>query len=118
MFLSALFKLTAPQNHVNIHFRMNDRKMFRSKCVSVHLMNFCGFRCLREFVDFVLSACLLLYSGPKFFVLFLTDELLYQRMRHNIAIPDTTTQVWMSDIKQCTTFANFVFYFLSFAPIF
>jgi len=118
MFLSALFKLTAAQNHVNIHFRMNDCKMFRSKCVSVHLMNFCGLRCLREFVDFVISACLLLYLGPEFLVLFLTDELSYQRMRHNIAIPDTTTQVWMSDIKQWTTFANFISYFLSFTPIF
>jgi hypothetical protein len=64
-------------------------------------------------VDFVISACLLLYSGPEFLVLFLTDELSYQ-----IAIPDTTTQVWMSDIKQRTTFANFVSYFLSFTPIF
>jgi hypothetical protein len=36
----------------------------------------------------------------------------------SIAIPDTTTQVWMSDIKQRTTFANFVSYFLSFTPIF
>jgi hypothetical protein len=42
----------------------------------------------------------------------------YQRMRHSLAIPDTTTQVWMSDIKQRTTFANFVSYFLSFTPIF
>ena len=44
---------------LNIHFRL---KMFRSKCVSVHLMNICGFRRLRVsqnlwILSFLLACC-------------------------------------------------------------
>jgi hypothetical protein len=56
---SCRYILQSKTMFLNIHFRMNECKMFRLKCVPVHLMNFCGFCHLRVSRSLWISSFLL-----------------------------------------------------------